>query len=206
MKIAVIIFLPAVILLANFTTAYSQTVKPDSITARRNYWASISLGASSLGQLSAGLDVNAELANHWAIAANIKGESNRFLDIYQETPNVDVTTYNILGGKIFKQRSSFLTVSAGLGLADVYTYTYLLPNGSYAKDITSQQDRYALNIPIEVQMYFVPVTPFAVSIGAYVNINNVKTTAGISGKFSFGRMSTHNTRRPPYPTWLPGPK
>lgn len=196
--------------MGNFKKAHGQVIKADSITARRNYWGSISFGASSLGSLAAGLDANAELASHWAVTIEARGELNRFWGIYQETPNVDVNTYNVLGGKIFKQRSSFLVVSAGVGLVDVYSYTYLLPNGSYAHDITSQQDRYALNVPVEVQMYFVPVTPFAVSIGAYVNLNKLKTTAGITGKFAFGRMSTHNTRRPPLlplpPPWLPGPK
>jgi hypothetical protein len=202
LKIPTIVFFSAAMLFGNFTAALGQAAKADSITARRNYWGSIGLGPTTLGEGMITADVGAEMSNHWVISAEAKGETSLLLRSSPPPSYIDVTTYNILTGKIFKQSSSFITVLAGAGLANVDKNN----NPDYSPGPASRQNRYTLNVPVEVQMYFVPATGFAVSIGAYVNLNNIKTTAGISGKLAFGRMSTHNKRRPPHPPWLPGPK
>lgn len=190
--------------MGNFKKAHGQAAKADSITARRNYWGSIGFGPSSLGFAGLNLDVNAQISKHWVVSAEFQGELQSFR--LSNDPSAELNTFNVFAGNIFKQRSSFITVSAGLGLADYYSSS----SSDVFAPAATFHDQYAINVPITAQIYFVPVTPFAVSIGAYVNLNKLKTTAGITGKFAFGRMSTHNTRRPPLlpmpPPWLPGPK
>jgi len=196
LKTAIAIFLPVVSALAGCTMAFGQTTRVDSINLKRNYWGSIGAGPTTLGAVGLNADVNAEISDHWFISTEGQVETQTFLNLFGS--NVGVATLNVLAGKIFKQRVTFITVSAGLGLVDVNTYN---SGGLFSNTPPTSQTQYAFNVPIEVQVYFVPVTPFAVGVGAYLNLNAINTTAGITVRLAFGRMSTHMKQRRPRLPW-----
>ncbi|MDB5132068.1 MAG: hypothetical protein JWR02_1817 [Mucilaginibacter sp.] len=205
-KITLAVFMSAIMLLACCTAAFGQAAATNNINAKHNYWGSLGFGPTTFGSSVLGGDLNAEIANQWVISAESKVELQSFL-----SSNVTVTTYDILAGKIFKQKFSFITVSAGLGLVDLNTVTTSTnaptvsstPQNQFTLTFPSYtwHDQYALNIPIEVQMYFVPVTPFAVGVGAYVNLNTIRTTAGFTVRLALGRMSTHLSKKRPRLPW-----
>jgi hypothetical protein len=183
LKIAIAFFFPAALLLAGSTSAFGQTTGADSINLKPNYWGSIGGGPTTLGAIGLNADVNAEISDHWFISTEGQVETQTFLNLFGS--NVSTASLNVLTGKVFKQRLTFITVSAGLGLVDVNTYN---SGGLFSNTPSSSQDQYAVNVPIEVNVYFVPVTPFAVGVGLYANLNAINTTAGVTVRLAFGRM------------------
>jgi hypothetical protein len=192
LKTALVFFLSATMLLTWCNTAFGQTTATDSVNLKPNYWGSIGGGPTTLGAVGLNADVNAEISDHWFISTEGQVETQTFLNLFGS--NVSTATLNVLAWKIFKQRLTFITVSAGLGLVDLNTFS---SGGLFSTTPSTSQDQYALNVPIEVNVYFVPVTPFAVGVGAYLNLNAINTTAGITVRLAFGRMSTHAKQRRP---------
>lgn len=191
LKMVFAIFFPVALVLVGCTAVFGQTATTDSINLKPNYWGSIGGGPTTLGSVGFNADLNAEMSDHWFISTEGQVET-KTLNLFGS--NVSTATFNVLAGKIFKQKLTFITVSAGLGLVDLNTFT---SGGLFPTTPSSSKDQYGLNIPVEVNVYLVPVTPFAVGVGAYLNLNAINTTAGITLRLAFGRMSTHTKQRRP---------
>jgi hypothetical protein len=181
----------AILLFAiTFTRSFAQSASRDSTKTPKSYWATFGLGYSSLGSIAAHLDGNAEIWNKCVITANLQTEVSDFFG-KAGTTNFQVTTYNLLAGKIFKQKLTFITVSAGLGLVDVNTY-----NG-YDKGIlvfvkTDSKNQFIGGVPIIIQWYGVINEVVGFGINGYVNLNTVRTTAGFTINIALGRITTRH--------------
>ncbi len=185
-----------------FSNSFGQFAKPDSTKqALKSYWATLGFGASTIGYAFTAA-LNAELPGSYVVSAYAQAEFNRFAINVLGPPSGDFTyvyNYDLLCGKIFKQRISFFTISAGLGVINYTSYTdsiYVISQGSglfnstYGAVRINPRDRYALNIPILLQGYLVIAKPVAIGISGYVNLNSIHTTAGITLNIALGRMTT----------------
>ncbi len=192
MKIRIIIYICIPMLAFIFTTASAQVSTKDSTNKDaaqipRCYWAGFGLGASTLGALAGNVNVNAEISNQWIITANAEIEANRFLN-FSSSPNVQVTTYNVLAGKIYKGKISFFTLSAGIGLVDVYTYNN---PGLFSDAPVHKSDQYTVGVPLLIQWYVIRFQAVGIGLSGYANLNTIQTTAGFNISVVFGRIATH---------------
>lgn len=170
-------FLVCVLLVSIFSTkSYAQIVKNDSTGFRPSIWGSVGLGTSSLGSFSGMASVNAEVIGHFILSANGTAESDAFI-----FSNTDVTTVNLLAGTLLKQKYFLLALSGGLGYVNAYQ---LNPNSGIGAN------RSGLNIPLMAQGYFVLAPGFGLGVGAYLNLNSIKTTAGLTASIAFGQLGT----------------
>ncbi|MDP9048565.1 MAG: hypothetical protein M3N14_10535 [Bacteroidota bacterium] len=72
-------------------------MKPDSITARRNYWASIGFGPSSLGFAGLNVDVNAQILKHWVVSAELQEELQSLR--LSNHPSAQLNTFSLFAEK-----------------------------------------------------------------------------------------------------------
>lgn len=173
------------LLLVSFfsTRSLAQALTKDSTGFRPSIWGSVGLGTSSLGFISGLASVNVEAAGHFILSANATEESNSLI-----FSNVNVTTVNVLAGTIFKEKYFLLALSAGLGYANVYNVD---PSSEfvYGKPVTGA-NRNTVNIPVMAQGYAVLAPGFGLGLGGYLNLNSIKTTAGVTVSIAFGRLGT----------------
>ena len=198
----IFIYLIIFALLLTFSNCFGQFAKPDTIKQNpKSYWGTFGFGASTIDYAFTAA-LNAELSGNYVVSASAQAEFNRFEINILGPASGDFTyvyNYDLLFGKIFKQRISFFTISAGLGVINYTSYTdsvYVISQGSglfnstYGAVTINQRNRYALNIPILLQGYLVIAKPVAIGFSGYVNLNRVHTTAGITLNIALGRMTT----------------
>ena len=146
------------------------------------------MGQSSVGGLSGTLNINAQIPNNWLLTLGLDVGGDRFGTQYSDN-NISKTvgSYNVLIGKIARQKYSIVSVSAGLGLVEIETGA-----GSYYTQTPFTNTRqYTVGIPIVFQTYLVGLQAVGLGISGNINLNTVKTTAGINLCFALGRMQTH---------------
>jgi hypothetical protein len=189
MKI-ILVYTTILLLAVTSTRSFAQESRRDSAKTPKSYWATFGLGYSSLGALAFHLDANAEAWNKCVITANLQTEVS---DLFGKAAsnNFQVNTYNLLAGKIFKQKVTFITVSAGLGIVDVITYNGY-DKGFFDFVKTSQNSQFTVGVPIIVQWYGVVTEVVGFGINGYVNLNTVRTTAGFTINIALGRMTTRH--------------
>jgi hypothetical protein len=163
--------------------AYEKAID-DNSNIQKCYWVAAGFGPSSLGFLSLGANINGELPGRQLITANIIGDTQSLLGGSEET------NFGLLYGHIFKQGSFFFTVSAGISAvyfetADVYLFSTM------SSTKTSQS---GVGVPILIQGYFVAGQVVGFGVNAYVNINSIQTTAGLTLTLALGRLSTHERK------------
>ena len=185
------------------TNCYSQRLRADTIKQPKSYWAAFNAGGGTLGYESA-FTLNAEIKKNYFLAGSVQAETNRIdLELFgpEQGRFVNVYNFNLQFGKVFKQQISFLTVSSGLGLVryDAFTNTFISSpyqtsyfGGENKVTVADRINRYSLNVPVLLQGYVVIASPIAIGINAYVNLNTVRTTAGISFIIALGRMTARN--------------
>jgi len=184
MKVKIIAPLSMLLLAMAFNKGFSQAVPNDSTKISKSYWGSVGIGASSSG-FSASFIANAELLNRWLISANVQGEGPLFGD------GNEVTTFNVLAGKVFKQKFCFLTLSAGLGYISVTNVSNSF--NFFSPAVTTQ--RSTIGLPIVVQGYLVAFQTLGIGLSGYVNLNTIQSTAGINICIALGRLSTHKRNK-----------
>jgi len=170
-------------------TALAQ--QSDNTKIPNAYWASFGAGASSLGALSGMYSVNVQIPHNWLVTVDLDGGANRSGKTYDTNYSQSVISFNILAGKMARQKFSLFTLSAGLGLVDVHTGlgSYGLQDAPYIN-----KDQYTLGIPIVIQGYLVGLQAFGIGFSGNINLNTIKPTAGINLSFALGRMQTHTPR------------
>jgi len=136
------LFCQLIIFVCCFTHAFAQRARPDSSRAPKSYWGAFGFGGSSVGPLGM-LTANAEIGHHYVFSAAAEAEFNRFWST--GTNNLDVTRYNIMFGKIFRQQYTFLTVSAGVGTVNFTTYDMVQDNPS-SWQYTESNFRYRVRV------------------------------------------------------------
>ena len=163
----------------------SQNLTNDNSDYVKCYWGDVGLGGSSLGSISAALGFHFEINRHVLITANIMGEANSFID-FSSKPKIDVNTFNLLVGKISKQKSSIITYSAGLGLINYYKKTY--PGGFLSPLPAVTTKKYSIGIPLLISGYLIGFRTVGFGLSVYANLNTINTTAGLTLNFGIGRM------------------
>jgi|GEM_PF-5090107 len=189
------LFYTLILLAFCLTSAYAQRARTDSSRAAKSYWGTFGFGGSSVGSLGM-LTASAEIGHHYVFSAVAETEVNHFWPA--ETGNLDVTRYNVMLGKIFRQQYTFLTVSAGVGTVNFTTYDRLNDN-----TLKNTSDRYAFEVPVMVQYYLLMTKNVSFGIQGFVDFNRIRTTEGFSLNFAFGRMRTRNGKIAQPPN-LPG--
>lgn len=160
----------------------AQSLKDESLTPR-SFWGSIGLGRSSLGSIAVSIDGNVELKKSILFTAIAQGESNSFLD-FSTRESKDVSTFDLLLGKIYKQKSTLITMSSGLGLIMVNTRT---SSGGILYPSTNKKQS-TIGIPLLFRAYGVAFRTVGIGIGFYSILNTIKTTAGVTFNVSIGRI------------------
>lgn len=189
------LFYTSVLLTCCLSNAYAQRARTDSNSAPKNFWGTFGFGGSSVGPLGM-LTASAEIGHHYVFSAVAETEVNHFWST--ETNNLEVTRYNVLFGKIFRQQYTFLTVSAGVGTVNFTTYDRLNDN-----TFKNTSDRYAFEVPVMVQYYLLMTKNVSFGIQGFVDFNRIRTTEGFSINFAFGRMRTRSGKIAQPPN-LPG--
>jgi hypothetical protein len=186
MKIKTVFCFTLLLLASTELKLYAQDAKADTAKIPPSYWATLGFGPSSLGSVSGMLNVNLQIAGQWVITGSWQNEVN---NLFGRSPAyfVQVNTYNLLAGEIYKQKISFITVSAGLGAVNVishngYTDHYL----NYVE--TNQQNRFTVGIPIMVQVDVAELRVAGIGINAYANLNTIRPTAGLTLNVAIGWM------------------
>jgi hypothetical protein len=187
MKIKIITSVCIAMLVCAFTKGLAQVSTKDTSKIPRCYWMALGLGASSLGSLSGTINANAEISNRWLLTANVGIEQNTFLNL-SSSPNVQVTTFNILAGKIYKKKISFIALSAGLALVNVYTYNNA---GLFGEAPVHKLNQYTVGVPLLIQGHVIRAQAVGIGLSGYVNLNTIQTTAGLNICLVFGRIATH---------------
>ena len=136
---------------------------------------------SALGSVSAMLGANAEVKNRLVVSLNWTGETSSVLD-FTAKHVVDVNSFNILAGKIYKQRNSLMSFSAGLGLARVHTFDSRNGAASYTET--------TVGLPLSIQAYAIGFQAVGAGLNLYANLNTKQSTAGIHVSLALGRIST----------------
>ena len=181
--------------------AKKDSIKNTNLTVPKSYWATLGLGGGTVG-ITAAATANAQLGGHSMVSASAQTEQN-VQSYYYGVPSgkfAEVNNYNLLLGGLFKQRVSFISVSTGLGIVHSISYIDSVYVASRTTDIIytitkygstkiNQNARYALNIPLLVQGYIVVAEPVGFGFNAYLNLNSVRTTAGLTVNIALGRMT-----------------
>jgi hypothetical protein len=188
MKITSIALIAALCLLFTVTNTFCQDTIKRTKSLPRCYFVSVGLGGSSLGAYSTMVKFNVEIKNQWLLGANFMSETNTKLFNGRSDNETDVNTTNLLAGKIFKQYGLIGSLSTGLGLVEVYTRNN---NNGTLSSTGIEQTKHTVGIPIVAQGYVVLFKTVGLGLGAYANINTIKTTAGFSLNFALGYMPTH---------------
>jgi hypothetical protein len=181
MKTNTIAALTMLVLIVAFNRGFSQAVPNDSTKIPKSYWGSLGVGQSSLGAFAGKLDANAEFANRLLVTASFQGETNSILG------GTQLASYNLLLGKIFKQRISMFTLSAGIGLVNVTTKSFNL----FSTEPSVSTSQTGIGLPIVIQGYLVAGQTVGFGVSGYLNLNTVKTTAGITFSLAIGHLATH---------------
>src|SRR5665213_183157 len=192
------LFYTLVLLTCCLSGAFGQRAHTDSSRAAKSYWGTFGFGGSSVGPLGM-LTASSGIGHHYVFSAVAETEVNHFWST--ETNNLDVTRYNVLFGKIFRQQYTFLTLSAGVGTVNFTTYDRVNDNTS---KYTSNKD--AFEVPVMVQYYVLMSKTVSFGIQGFVDFNRIRTTEGFSLNFAFGRMRTRDGKiaQPPhFPGWRP---
>jgi len=163
--------------------AYEKAVD-DNSNIQKCYWVAAGFGQSSLGFFSIGANVNGELPRRQLITASVIGDTQSFLG------GSDETNIGLLYGHIFKQGSFFFTVSAGIS----YVYFETIDVYLFSTMPSTKTSQSGVGVPILVQGYFVAGQVVGFGINAYVNINSIQTTAGLTFTLALGRLSTHERK------------
>jgi hypothetical protein len=129
------------------------------------------------------LGANAEIKNNILISANLIGETNQ---TFMSRPRhiVDLTSFNALAGKIYKQRNSLISFSAGLGLVRVDRNDLDL----FSKKTEISET--TVGIPLSIQAYAIGFQTIGVGLNLYGNLNTKQSTAGIHLSVALGRIAT----------------
>jgi len=181
MKRKIMIAVIMLVLTVAFDKGFSQGMQSDTAKMPNGYWGSLGLGETSLGFFTGRADANAELSDGYLIAGSAQVESSSVFG------GTEVDSYDILFGKIFKQGISMFTLSAGLGLVNVTTKSSTL--FSTAPQVTTSQT--GIGLPIVIQGYLVAGQTFGFGVSGFLNLNTVKTTAGVMFSLAIGRLATH---------------
>lgn len=166
MKIKTIVLLTLITFI--YKTGFSQASHPDSNKVPHAYWVGGGIGGSTEGiELMA--NANAELGHHWLITGTAQLES------YVVGGGLTVISYNLLGGKIYKQKASLFSFSAGLG----------------AVSFDDHPSKVTVGVPVLLQTYWVIGQTFGFGLNATANLNSIQPTAGLSLNIALGRIATH---------------
>ena len=112
-----IIFPFTVLVLQN---VYSQSTGNDTAKERKTFWLASSLGYSSLGSLSASLNANIEIGNHYVLTCQVQREFDNLVIFGTDRPSTKyVNTNSLLIGKLHNQNSTFYSISSGLSMVNV---------------------------------------------------------------------------------------
>jgi hypothetical protein len=179
-------FLIAIFLAGVVSAASGQVRSVDSTGIRKSYWIAGRVGLSTLGSVSGMLVANAEIKNHILISASTTGETNGILD-FSATHSVDVSSFNMLAGKIYKQRHSLISFSAGLGLVKIDTHDS--EPGIFGK-VYPESSETTIGIPLLIQAYAIGFQTIGVGLNLYGNLNTKQSTAGIQVCLALGRIAT----------------
>jgi hypothetical protein len=173
------------------SAAFGQVKSADSTQVPKSYFAAGGIGLSSLGSFSAMLVANAEIKNRILLSANWIGETNvRILDS-RAGHDVDVNSFNLLAGKIYKQRHSLISFSTGLGLVKVDERD--VGGGVFGK-VNPVGRETTVGIPVLVQAYAIGFQAIGVGLNLYGNLNTKQSTAGFQLSVALGRISTRPRR------------
>jgi len=187
------LFYTSILLTCYLSNAHAQRARTDSNSAPKSFWGTFGFGGSSVGPLGM-LTANAEIGHHYVFSAVAETETNGYGQA--ATNNQDVTRFNVLFGKIFRQQYTFLTVSAGVGTVDFSTYDMVhddnTPATSWQYIRANYKYRYAFEVPVMVQYYLLMSKTVSFGIQGFVNFNRIRTTEGFSLDFAFGRMRTRD--------------
>jgi 3-deoxy-D-arabino-heptulosonate 7-phosphate (DAHP) synthase len=167
--------------------ASGQSISTDSITIPRSYWVSGGVGLSTLGSASAGLVANAEIKNRILISAGWIGETSEKILDFSTNHSVNVSSFNALAGKIYKQRNSLISFSAGLGLVRLETRD---TGGARVSSVTET----TIGIPLLVQAHAIGFQAIGVGLNLYGNLNMKQSTTGIHLSIALGRIATRQKR------------
>jgi hypothetical protein len=186
--------------------SFAQHATADSVKLPKSYWATLGVGGSSLGSLTGAATANAEVWNKTMVTIGSQAEVNNLKLVGPPPGNyISLTNQNLLFGKVFKQKLTFIAASIGVGVINVVSYTdstYFVShnqNGfldlsNYNTVKTHQKNQKAINIPILVQGYILVAEPVGFGFNAYLNLNKLRTTAGVTINIALGRMTTRNRK------------
>jgi hypothetical protein len=177
-------------MLSIFNDASAQITPTDSIKLRRSFWIELGIGGSSLGSGAIAGSTHVEFKNHLLMSFSAQAEVNRSLN-FSSYPTKQVSTYNLLAGRIVNQHFGVLAISGGLGFVNYHTST---SNDLFSSAATIEKDNNSVNFPILVQENFELGRVIDLGISGYANLNTVQTTAGISVNLIFGRLVTLKKR------------
>ena len=174
------------------SAAYAQVNTIDSLRVPKSYWVVAGGGLSTLGSVSATLIANAEIQNNILLSGSWIGETNvRILDS-RASHNVDVSSYNALAGKVYKQRHSLISFSAGLGLVRVKSWD---SGGGVFGKVSPAVTETTVGIPLLIQAHAIGFQAVGVGLNIYGNLNMKQSTAGVHLNIALGRMTTRPRHR-----------
>ncbi|MBW4889797.1 hypothetical protein KXQ82_08720 [Mucilaginibacter sp. HMF5004] len=179
--------LPAIIcaLLLTCICVKTRAQAQSDDTTQRSYWASVGYGAGTFAENQTEFTVATELKNNWVLAGNVQAELDARKS-YVQMHVAEVSTYNLLAGKLHHLKTSFFTTSVGLGVVHRNSFD---TNGTQGVQL-NETDENTIGVPITVQGFILPLKWLGLGLSAYVNLNTVQTIAGINFSIAIGKMGT----------------
>ncbi|MBW4889799.1 hypothetical protein KXQ82_08730 [Mucilaginibacter sp. HMF5004] len=187
--------------------AHSQTI--DSV--KRSYWLGFGYGGATNKQSISGfinnINLNYQLRGNHLITLNAQGDLGEQA-FYTPKHVTNISTFDILGGKIYSHNSSMFTLQAGLGLVHLHAYD----RTNIPSDIIyNESNRFSVGIPVSAQAYLVGFKAIGIGVGAWANLNLLQPVAGVNFNYAFGRIITpgrirnhhlNDSLRTPSSLWL----
>jgi len=147
---------------------------------RRSFWLGFGYGASTNKQSISGMinniNLNYELRGHHLITLNAQGDLGEQV-FYTPEHITNISSFDILGGKIYAGNSSLFTLQAGLGMVHLHSYNRTnIPTPS----IYNESNRFSIGIPLSAQAYLVGFKAAGIGVGAWANLNLLQPVAGLN--------------------------
>jgi hypothetical protein len=173
-KLIQIVGLAGLLLISSFETIHAQNyVSPIN---KDYYWLNFGLGAGSIGE-EGGIAINANLSYQFdsnLLSLRTVGNGELF--------GKSMTDYGVLYGRSLSQNSLFVSVGAGLAMVE----------GSISHGLFSDEEPEAigpvLGIPLEVQLFWRPLSFLGIGIYGFANINQEESFTGATLNLQLGKL------------------
>ncbi len=165
-----------------YTTTYAQLPGMNDGGQARNYWASAGYGAGTFAENLIDLNLTGELKNNWILTGNVQVEMDA-RKTYAQPGVVELSTYNLLIGKLHHFGNSLFTTSIGLGVVHRNSF-----DTNSAGATLNEVDENTIGLPINVQGFYLPFKWGGIGLNGYVNLNTLQTIAGVNFSIAIGNM------------------